>query len=411
MSELTESHILGMKPGRRPFWHLWVILCGLFALSLGCATLSDELAQLAIQATEPTPLPATAAPIVTATVPALLNEGVRDLQAQVEAVYVTTGDSVVNLAVTTIAYDFFRNPIAREGSGSGFVYDSAGHIVTNYHVVEGAAEIDVTFADGTTLVAELVGQAPTYDLAVVRVDPTAYPLTPVTLGDSESLRIGQFVVAIGAPFGLEQSLTFGVISSLGRIIDSPDNRYIGEAIQTDAAINPGNSGGPLLDLEGRVIGVNAQIISPSRASAGIGFAIPVQTVKRVIPELIATGTYRHSWMGVAPVTLTQPLADILRQAGYEVPDRGVYLATVEPGFPAAAAGLRGPQREVRTNRGLIPVGGDVIVALNGTPVLTERDFVAYLETYTQPGDLIEVQFVREGQMSTVQVVLGERPSR
>jgi S1-C subfamily serine protease len=201
----------------------------------------------------------------------------------------------------------------------------------------------------------------------------------------------------------------GYNSSLGRIIDSPDDRYIGEAIQTDAAINPGNSGGPLLDLEGRVIGVNAQIISPSRASAGIGFAIPVQTVKRVVPELIATGTYRHSWMGVAPATLTPALAEILRQAGYDVPTRGVYLVTVEPGFAADQAGLRGAQREVRTTRGRIPVGGDVVLALNGTPVASARDFVAYMETYTQPGDILEVEFARDGVVSTVQVILGERP--
>ena len=398
-----------MKTGQTASWRLWAIVGALFVLSLGCGTLSSGLERLARPQFEPTSSPATAAPLVTPTVPAPLNEGVRDLQAQVEAVYVTTGDSVVNIAVTTIGYDFFRNPVTREGSGSGFVYDEAGHIVTNYHVVQGASAIDVTFADGTTLVAELVGEAQTYDLAVIRVDPAAHALTPVTLGDSESLRIGQFVVAIGAPFGLEQSLTFGVISSLGRIIDSPDNRYIGEAIQTDAAINPGNSGGPLLDLEGRVIGVNAQILSPSRASAGIGFAIPVQTVKRVVPELIATGRYRHPWMGVAPVTITPILADILSQAGYEVPERGVYLVTVEPGFAADHAGLRGAQHEVRTNRGRVPVGGDVIVALNGTPVATERDFVAYMETYTQPGDTIEVEFVRDGEVYTVPVLLGERP--
>lgn len=388
------------------------MLAGLLVVfSLSCAGFADVFEEFADSLDEPTatiqPTPVPPTPVSTLA-PVPLDEGVRDLQSQVEAVYTMTGNSVVNIAVTSIGYDFFLNPVPQEGSGSGFVYDSDGHIVTNYHVIEGAEKIGVTFADGTTVVAEVVGEDPTYDLAVVRVDPATVTLVPVVLGDSEALRIGQFVVAIGAPFGLDQTVTFGVISSLGRVIQSPDNRFIGEAIQTDAAINPGNSGGPLLDLEGRVIGVNAQIISPSQASAGIGFAIPVRLVKQVVPELIATGTYRHPWMGIAPASMTPQLAEIMREVGYDVPDQGVYVVTVESGSGADRAGLRGAQREVRTNWGRVPVGGDVIVALDGTSVEAASDLIAYLETFTQPGDAVEVTYVRDGEQGVVNVVLGER---
>jgi len=188
----------------------------------------------------------------------------------------------------TYAYDFFFNPVPQEGTGSGFIYDDEGHIVTNYHVVENAEELSVTLADGKTYPAESVGVDPSTDLAVLRIDVDELP-RPAPLGESDNLRVGQFVVAIGNPFGLERTLTVGVISSLGRVIESPDGRFIGEVIQTDAAINRGNSGGPLLDLEGRVIGVNSQIVSPSGANAGIGFSVPVNAVRRVVPELIAQG--------------------------------------------------------------------------------------------------------------------------
>ncbi|MCU0522044.1 MAG: trypsin-like peptidase domain-containing protein [Anaerolineae bacterium] len=381
----------------------------LVVFSLGCLTVptvtregAPRTEQLATPV-PPTPVP-TAAPVV---VPPP-GDALQDLQTQVEAVYAAAGDSVVNIAVTVMAYDFFYNAMPQEGSGSGFVYDEQGHIVTNYHVVEGAEQISVTFSDGTTLAAEVVGEDPTYDLAVVKVDPTAHTLRPVVLGDSENLTIGQFVVAIGSPFGLEQSLTFGVISSLKRVIQSPDQRFIGEAIQTDAAINPGNSGGPLLDLEGRVIGVNAQIVSTSQSNAGIGFAIPVRLVIRVVPELIATGTYKHPWMGVGPVGLTSQLVKILRDAGYDVPDEGVLVVSVEPGSAAAKAGLRGAQRRVNTRFGTVPVGGDVILSINGTLIMDGSGLVAFLETYTVPGDTVTVSISRDGELMEVPVTLGER---
>ena len=404
----TQSHLrLRLLP----------IVALLVVLSLGCLSVPTLVSQQPVPTVPvatvppaitgaPTAVPATVAPLVVAPP----DNALSNLQTQVEAVYAAAGDSVVNIGVTVIGYDFFYNPVSQEGTGSGFVYDDQGHIVTNYHVIEGADTINVTFKDGTTLVADVVGQDPTSDLAIVKVDPTGHELHPVALGDSEALTIGQFVVAIGNPFGLEQSVSFGVISSLGRIIQSPDNRYIGEAIQTDAAINPGNSGGPLLDLEGRVIGVNAQIVSPSQANAGIGFAIPARLVKRVVPQLISTGSYQHPWMGVGDALLTPQLVQLLHNEGYDVPDQGLLLITVDPDSGAAQAGLRGAQKQISTRYGQIPVGGDVITALDDTPMTTAKDLIAYLETYKQPGDTVQVTYWRDGETSVVPVVLGVRPN-
>ncbi|MCJ7549942.1 MAG: trypsin-like peptidase domain-containing protein [Anaerolineae bacterium] len=384
---------------------LVLVIGALVALSLGCLAVPTVTRQVETTAVPTATVVSPSAPVVV--IPP--DTALENLQTQVEAVYAATGDSVVNIAVTTIGTDFFFNPVQQEGTGSGFVYDGLGHIITNFHVVDGAEEINVTFKDGTTIMAEVVGEDPTYDLAVVKVDPDAYPMHPLSLGDSEFLRIGQFVVAIGAPFGLDQSLTFGVISSLGRIIESPDRRYIGEAIQTDAAINPGNSGGPLLDLEGRVIGVNAQIVSPSQANAGIGFAIPARLVRRVAPQLIESGVYRHPWMGVGPVGLTPQLTEISRDAGYDVPEVGVLIMTVERNSAADRAGLRGAQQQVSTRWGDVPVGGDVILSFDGTPITDSRDLIAYLETFTQPGDTVEVEIYRAGEILELSVTLGERP--
>ena len=382
----------------------------LLATSLGC---------IALQTLTPTPV--TPAPLAEATasipptptpwVVAPPDSAITQLETQVEAVYVAVGDAVVNISITSVGYDYFFNAIPSEGSGSGFVYDVQGRIVTNYHVIENAEEIQVTFADGVAFTGTVIGSDPTYDLAVIEIDAGAYPLQPVPLGDSDGIRVGQFVVAIGNPFGLDQTVTFGVISSLGRIIESPDGRYIGEAIQTDAAINPGNSGGPLLDLQGQVIGVNAQIVSPSRANAGIGFAIPVNTVKRVVPELISEGRYRHPWMGVRffPISLNQRLAASFAELGAEVPDRGVLILGIEPNTPAARAGLRGGNRSVSTPYGTIMVGGDVIVAINGVAIASPSKLIAYLETYTRPGETIQITMLRDNEEVTLPLTLGERP--
>lgn len=385
-----------------------VTVAALVGAMLGCA-LPDTLflpTPTPVPAVPATPTPAP--PHVAPTLPPL--EPANALEAQVMAVYETAGPAVVNVTTLVIAYDFFMRPVPQEGgTGSGFVYDAEGHIVTNYHVVENAEELSVTLADGEVYPAELVGTDPSNDLAVIRIDAADLP-QPVVLGDSDSLGVGQFVVAIGNPFGQAGTLTMGVISALGRIIESPDGRFIGEAIQTDAAINPGNSGGPLLDLEGRVIGVNSQIISPSRASAGIGFAIPSNTVRRVVPQLIAQGYYSHPWLGIGPLGLTPERAEVLRQAGMEVPvEEGLIVLEVARGGPADRAGIRGPDQVVRVGNARVPVGMDIITAIDGQPVADFQELTVYLETETQAGDTVEVTLIRDREERTVQVTLAERP--
>ncbi len=335
-----------------------------------------------------------------------------DLEVKVIAVYEKASPGVVNITSRSISYDFFRNAIPQEGSGSGFVWDQTGHIVTNYHVVERADELYVTFPDGSVVRAQIGGADPSNDLAVVKVDVTPERLHVLRLGDSDELRVGRFVVAIGNPFGLDRTLTTGVVSSLGRIIQSPGRRYsfIGEIIQTDAAINPGNSGGPLLDLAGNVVGVNSMIYSPSRASAGIGFAIPTTTVTRVVPELIARGRYPHPWLGITLMDLGPAHAEVLNRVGAMIPpDGGVLIAEVIRRGPAAGAGLRGGRQVVRLGNVRVPIGGDVIAAINGEPVKDYRGVNVYLETETRVGETVTLTVLRDGQSMTVDVVLGERP--
>ncbi len=387
---------------------LYGLIAVLLILSLGCVAWEQVTPPVRPAPTAtPTPLitPAPNPPVTVIT-------DLQDLQTQIETVYTQARDSVVHIGVVTLAYDFFYNAIPQEGSGSGFIYDEAGHIVTNYHVIEGANEINVTFADGTTVPAEVVGSDPSSDLAVIKVNTSGLSLRPLPIGDSSQLRVGQFVVAIGNPFGLDHTLTFGVISSLGRVIQSPDGRYIGEAIQTDAAINPGNSGGPLLDLSGNVIGVNAQIVSTSQSNAGIGFAIPARTVQRVVPQLIAKGYYDHPYMGISyfPYALTPQWARIFReQAGVTMPERGLLIAEVVPGSPADKAGLRGGAKLV-TVRGIrVRVGGDVLVALDEAPINSPQDLQVYLDTYKQVGDTVKVTIIRDGKELTLPVTLAARP--
>ncbi len=222
--------------------------------------------------------------------------------------------------------------------------------------------------------------------------------------------IGQWVIAIGNPFGLNRTLTVGVVSSLGRVIQSPDGSFIGEVIQTDAAINPGNSGGPLLDRAGRLIGVNSQIVSPSQASAGIGFAIPVNTVRRVVPELIATGHYPHPWLGVTVFDLSAQRAQILRQAGANIAvDQGILVVQVAAGSPADKAGIRGGSQQVRIGNVIMPVGGDIITAIDGHAITSSKDLGIVLDTQAQIGQTVTIDFVRDGQQMTAQATLTEQP--
>jgi S1-C subfamily serine protease len=356
----------------------------------------------------PSPTASPTPPVVSTAAPL---ERLAALEQEIIRVYESVGMGVVNITNRSYGYDFFMRPVPQEGSGSGIVYDQEGHIITNYHVIEDADELFVTLPDETSVPAQVVGADPSNDLAVLRVEAPANLLYPVPLGESSSLRVGQFVVAIGNPFGFERTLTVGVVSALGRVIESPDERFIGEIIQTDAAINPGNSGGPLLDLSGRVIGVNTAIFSPSQASAGIGFAVPADTVRRVVPELIARGYYPHPWLGLSYVwNLGPDRAQILREVGMIVPvEEGILLLEVASGSPAARAGLRGGQEQVRIGRMLLLVGGDILTAIDGEPIRSGRDLLRFLDTQTTIGQTIQVTVWRDGQEVTVPVTLGEEP--
>lgn len=344
------------------------------------------------------------------TTPAVEDE-VNALQSQIIEIYEMAAPAVVNITNRGYVYDRFMGTVPQEGTGSGFVYDNEGHIVTNYHVIENAEELLVTLADGQTHEAMVVGSDATNDLAVLRVEGAKDLPDPLVLGDSESLQVGQFVLAIGNPFGLEQTLTTGVVSALGRVIESPeDNRFIGEAIQTDAAINPGNSGGPLLDLSGHVIGVNSQIISSSGTSSGVGFAVSASTVKRVVPQLIANGEYAHPWLGVQLLSLTEANVQTLREAGVNLSvDTGVLVLEVEVGSPAEQAGLLGGRQMARVGNYQVPVGGDVITAIEGQPLADSQDLTVYLETETTVGDTVQLTIIRDGQEQLLPVVLAERP--
>ena len=400
-------------PMRKKRWLLLLLLI----LTLGGCSLPSTLSGLINPTSTALPAP-TAMPVPTA-VPAVspapespaVAEGMFTLEQEIIDVYDSVGLGVVNITNRSYAYDFFMRPVPQEGSGSGIIYDQEGHVITNYHVIEDATELLVTLPDETTVEAQIVGADPANDLAVLKIDAAPDLLHPVPLGQSSDLRVGQFVIAIGNPFGFERTLTVGVVSALGRVIESPDERFIGEIIQTDAAINPGNSGGPLLDLSGQVIGVNTAIFSPSQASAGIGFAVPVDTVRRVVPELIARGYYPHPWLGLSYVwDLNTDRAQILREAGMGVPvDEGVLLLEIAPNSPAADAGLRGGQEQVRLGRTRILIGGDILAAIDGEPIATGRDLLRFLDTRTEVGQTIQVTVWRDGQQVTIPVTLEEQP--
>ncbi|MBM4464778.1 MAG: PDZ domain-containing protein [Chloroflexi bacterium] len=312
--------------------------------------------------------------------------------------YERVSPSVVYIASTTAG-------LTGGSAGSGFVWDTDGHIVTNNHVVESARRILVTFADGITAEAELVGADADSDLAVIKVDAPASRLHPVQLGDSDALRVGQRAIAIGNPFGFEQTMTTGIVSGLGRVVRQQSGFSLPQLIQTDAAINPGNSGGPLLDSHGRVIGVTTLIYSNSGTNAGVGFAVPVNTVKRVVPSLIATGRYATPWLGIQGTGITSLLAEAL-----DLPvEQGVLVQTVVQGGPAAKAGLRGGIRQVRVEGTPLTTGGDIIVAIDDTAVRDMDALIVYLADHTSVGQKVTLTVLREGAKRSVTVTLGERP--
>ncbi len=300
-----------------------------------------------------------------------------------------------------------------QGEGSGWVYDNDGHIVTNNHVVEGASDIIVTFHDGRWAKGELVAADPQADLAVIKVTPPeGIELKPLPLADPDSLRVGYSVIAIGAPFGLEETMTTGIVSAIGRsfpVGKGQGPRYsLPDVIQTDAAINPGNSGGPLLDLTGRVVGVNFAIESPVRASSGIGFAIPVSIVQRVVPALIENGKYEYAYLGIRGHSVTPELAEAL-----DLPENvlGAYVDEVVPGGPADKGGVKGGSQVVDVDGVQLHKGGDIIIAIDGEPVRSFNDLVSYLVTKAAPGQEVTLTVLRDGKKMDLKVTLGARPEQ
>ena len=340
----------------------------------------------------------------------LLTDGtvIEQVQSIYRGIYDNVNPSVVNIQVLgTYNYGFYVGAVSSQGSG--FVWDSQGHIVTNNHVVENAYNITVTFSDGSTTTAEVVGTDVQSDLAVIKVDPSGLTLHPVSLGDSQTVKVGDLVIAIGNPYGLAGSMTQGIVSALSRSLTvdssnpfSSSTYTIPDIIQTDAAVNPGNSGGVLVNTSGEVIGVTSAIQSTTNANAGIAFAIPSHIVERIVPVLIKDGRYKHPSLGLSGITLT---ANYATEMGLDANTHGVLITDITPGGAADLAGLRETtQQYTRYNRGVI-IFGDVITAIDGNPVRTYEDLISYIFNKTEVGQKVELTILRDGKEMTVTATL------
>jgi S1-C subfamily serine protease len=331
---------------------------------------------------------------------------IKDLQNQLEIFNVVNQTGIIPWPTI---YNQLKDSVVlietNLGLGSGFVYDTSGHIITNQHVIDGADTIQVTFLDGNITSANLIGMDIYSDLAVVKVDPQVTRLYPVVLGNSSELSVGEPVAAMGNPFGLSDTLTVGVVSSLERTLTAVGNYVIIDIIQLDAAVNPGNSGGPLVNLLGQVVGVNTAIQSETGTFTGIGFAVPSDTIKREIDSLIENGDYKHPWLGISALGVNLAIADAL---GLEKP-QGILVTEVISGSPVDLAGLRGGDENNIDPQLGVPLGGDVITKVNDRPVITMDDLIVYMERNTIPGDSVVLGIIRDGQELDITVTLGERP--
>lgn len=399
-----------------------LVVLSVFAfVLLGCGAL-DQAGEAVATLVAPTATPAPiagdlvapfSAPVIASAqadgsiVPLIDAAGLDFAERRTIDVYQRVSPSVVFITTQVLVRNYF-SVVPEEGAGSGFVLDTSGNILTNYHVVEGAQQITVSFGgSGKAFPATVVGADPRNDLAVLRVDAPAESLQPVELGSSHDLQVGQWAIAIGNPFGqFDRTLTTGVISALNRTLEGEDSRTITGVIQTDAAINRGNSGGPLLDSSGRVIGINSAIFSPTGSSAGVGFAVPVDTIKRVLPDLLSLGYYRRPWLGVdSGYTLTSELAQALR-----LPEEsGVLVVQLRDGGPLATAGVRGAQQQAFLGNQRIYIGGDILVSVDGEAVTAVDALDAWLEDRYQIGDAVTVQINRDGVLQEIQITLGEEP--
>jgi S1-C subfamily serine protease len=353
---------------------------------------------------------AVATPVVAEAAPAPTPVALGDDERNNIDIYKKYSPAVVNITATSLAYDFFLRPVPQTGTGSGAIIDAEGHIVTNHHVIEGGLSrggtLEVTLADKSKHPAKVVGDDPNNDLAVLQIDAPRSRLSSIPLGSSTGLQVGQKVLAIGNPFGLERTLTTGIISSLGRAIETDNGRVIEDIIQTDAAINPGNSGGPLLNTSGEIIGINTAIISPTGSNSGIGFAIPANTVQRITKDLITLGYVRRPWLGIKSYPLGN-LGDYAQVAGFGV-DSGLMVLEVTAGSPAERAGLRAPNREAAIRNLRIPVGEDVILAVDGREVNTPTELSMVLDRHNA-GDRITLKVQRGNQKIDIPVTLQEAP--
>jgi S1-C subfamily serine protease len=314
--------------------------------------------------------------------------------------------SVVTVISTTVAPDFRAKPEG-SGTGSGFMIDDQGHILTNNHVVADASRLEIALANGATVSAEVVGRDARFDLAVVKADIPRDLLRVMVLGDSDQVQVGEQAIAIGNPFGLEGTVTTGIVSSRRPVVSEPGggDGVLVNAIQTDTSINPGNSGGPLLNGRGEVIGVNTLGLMRGGGQAGVNFAIPINNAKRILPDLLAKGSYAHPFVGIASADITPLIASTL---GLPVQE-GLLVQSVEPNTGAARAGLRGGSQPREIGARQIAEGGDVIVAIDGQKVRRPEELVAYLELNKKAGENVTLTIMRDGQQRDVQVTLGERP--
>jgi S1-C subfamily serine protease len=394
----------------RKYRGLWIALTFLMLASLACSLSAAERGNNQAAATD----------VVT---PAIRVESVADLSStpvpervMIDAdaeeqllinIYERVNPAVVNIDVAANAF----GDLSEFGSGSGFVIDKEGHIVTNNHVIEDADQVRVTFFDGVVVTAETVARDEDSDLAVVQVDVDPERLVPLEFGSSTDLRVGQRVIAIGNPWDLGGTMTVGIVSALGRSLPgriSEQGQYsIPDLIQTDAAINPGNSGGPLVDSSGRVVGINSAIRSEGRFNSGVGFAVPVDIVKRVVPALISEGRYRYPYLGISSNNLVT-VADLAEELNLPV-QRGVLIAEATPGFPADEAGLRGGTEQINFLGQPVVIGGDIILAIDDYQLRDFDDLIAYLIRETSVGQEVTLTVLRDGETMRVPLTLGERP--
>jgi len=390
-------------------------ILGWLMLVLAMATFACSAESFLVPTTAPVPSKLNPTPTAFIPTPVILATGspLSTEEALLENLYLRVNPAVVNITVSSGA----GSRLEELGSGSGFVIDKKGHIVTNNHVVADATEVDVKFYDGRVTMAKVVGSDPYSDLAVIRVDVPESWLVPVELGDSDAVKVGQRVVAIGNPFGLEGSMTLGIVSAMGRTLPAdqlitPQDAGVfqnPQIIQTDAAINPGNSGGPLLDLYGRVVGVNAAIRTDNgvRANSGVGFAIPVNAVKRVAPQLIEKGSASYAYLGVSSNSRFS-VAELV--AALKLPvDHGVLIDAVTPNGPADQAGLRGGNKETSIRGIPIKTGGDIILSIDGESLRDFDAMITYLVNRTTVGQVVTLTILRDGKEMQVKVKLGERP--